>query len=152
MQIAENFGFPTQTIRRIDSNLMKKEQKRINKEIQQGQDVVKESEKRMKIVIQRRDRALDFALGLNIGALFMKANPIIKRHFCQALFSEIIINDQPNGQYKEYWWIKKHNVSIKINWHKPINIHHLSEAILALSLERNSKIANDEENQLGSEL
>lgn len=128
----------------IDSSLMKKEQKRINKEIQQGQGVAKESEKRLKILIQRKDRALDLALGLNVGAVFMKANPIIKRHFCQALFSEIIINDKPNGQYKEYWWIKKHNVRIKINWHKPINIHHLSEAVLALSLERSNKMAGIE--------
>ena len=83
---------------------------------------------------------MEIAKSLDIGKTFLKANPVIKRHFCQALFSEIAVNDQPDGQTKKYWWIKEHHVTIKVNWYQPINIRHITEAILALSLERSETV------------
>jgi DNA invertase Pin-like site-specific DNA recombinase len=126
----------------IEPDLMKKEQGRLSKEIKLAQTVISDSEKRLSIINNRRDRALEIADSLDIGRTFLKANPVIKRHFCQALFSEIAVNDQPNGQMKTYWWIKEHHVTIKVNWHNPINIRHITEAILALSLERSVSAAN----------
>lgn len=120
----------------IEPDLMKKEQRRLNKEIKLAQTVTSDSEKRLSIINERRVRALEIASGLDIGNTFLKANPVIKRHFCQALFSEINVNDRPNGQMKVYWWQKEHHVTIKVNWHQPINTRHITEAILALSLEK----------------
>ncbi|MFA5157894.1 MAG: recombinase family protein [Patescibacteria group bacterium] len=120
----------------IEPDLMKKEQKRLNKEIKSAQIVTSDSEKRLSVINNRRVRALEIASDLDIGNTYLKANPVIKRHFCQALFSEIAINDQPDGQMKVYWWQKEHHVTVKVNWHQPINIRHITEAILMLSLER----------------
>jgi len=61
----------------------------------------------------------------------------IKRHFCLALFSKIEIDDNPVYHGNVFRAPRDHHVSItKVHWHDPINIRHITEAILALSLER----------------
>lgn len=122
----------------IEPKLMKNEQKRITKEMESAQIVVLEADKRLLVINGRKDKALELAQGLNIAKAYLKANPVIKRHFCQALFSNIAIDDRPTdaSPCKKYWWIKDHQISLKINWHNPINIHHITETILALCLER----------------
>lgn len=123
----------------IENTLMKREQKRINNEITSAQSLIDEVEKRQSIINERKERALEIARGLNIAKAFSKANPIIKRHFCQALFSWVEINDQiSTNTTKKMWWLKDHEVKVlDVNWHNPLNIRHITEAILSLALERN---------------
>lgn len=122
----------------VEPDLMKSEQKRIIKEIKAAQSIILETEKRLKIVNDRKDRALELARGLNIAKTYSKANPVIKRHFCQALFSEIAVNDKVTyaSTIENCRCVRDHKVTIRVNWHNPINIRHLTEAILMLSLER----------------
>lgn len=122
----------------LDSDLMKSEQKRITREMKPANEIILEAEKRLAIVNGRKDRALELARGLNIVKTYSKASPIIRRHFCQALFSEIAIKDKVTyaSAIENCRCVKDHQVTIEINWHNPINTRHLTEAILALSLER----------------
>ena len=122
----------------IESDLMKKEQKRVLKDIGLAQSVMAEAEKRLSVINNRKDRALKLAQSLDFGETFLKANSVIKRLLCQALFSEIAVNDVVTyaTSNENCRCVKGHKVSISINWHKPINIHRITEAILALSLEK----------------
>ena len=101
--------------------------------------MIQESEERLSVVNSRKDRAMELANGLDIGKVYSKANPVIKRHFCQALFSDVVVNDQVIV-HRGFGGSREHITTVvKVNWHNPINIHQLTEGILALSLERNSK-------------
>jgi hypothetical protein len=122
----------------IESDLMKCEQKRIIKEIKAAQSIIQEAEKRLNVVTDRKDRALELASGLNIAKTYSKANPVIQRHFCQALFSEIAVKDKVTyaNAIENCRCVKDHEVTIEVNWHDPINIRHLTEAILMLSLKK----------------
>jgi len=117
---------------------MKKEQKRVLKDTASAQSVIAEAEKRLSVINNRKDRALKLAQSLDFGETFLRANSVIKRLLCQALFSEIAVNDEVTyaTSNENCRCVKGHEVSIKINWHKPINIHRITEAILALSLEK----------------
>ena len=121
----------------IQSDLLKSEQKRIAKETSQAESVIKEAEERLAIINARRDRALELAQGLDIGKAYVKANEDIKRHFCLALFSKIAVDDDAIYHSNLFRAPRDHHVSItNVKWHEPINIRHITEAILALSLER----------------
>ena len=122
----------------LDSDLMKSEQKRITKEMKPANEIILEAEKRLAVVNGRKDRALELARGLNIAKTYFRANPVIRRHFCQALFSEIAVKDKVTyaSAIENCRCVKDHKVTIEINWHDPVNIRHITEAILALSLER----------------
>ncbi len=121
----------------IQSELLKSEQKRIVKEIGQAKTVIGEAEERLELVNVRGERALELASGLNMGRAYLKANDVIKRHFCLALFSEASVDDRPTKYVSGYNLPRDHNVSVtKVIWHDPINIRHITEAILALSFQR----------------
>jgi DNA invertase Pin-like site-specific DNA recombinase len=121
----------------IQPNLLKSEQKRINNDIKQAEAVIGEAEQRLAIINARRDRALELARSLDIGRAYTKANPVIRRHFCQALFEKLAIDDQVIYQKHQFRAPRDHHVNItQVKWHEPINIRHLTHAILALSLER----------------
>jgi site-specific DNA recombinase len=124
----------------IQDSLLKSEQRRIAKEIEQAEAVITEAEERLAIINARRDRALELAQGLDIGKAYVKANEDIKRHFCLALFSKIEIDDNPVYHGHEFRAPRDHHVRVTtVRWHDPINIRHITEAILALSLERGKK-------------
>lgn len=121
----------------IESGLLKSEQKRIGKDIKQAEAVIREAEQRLTILNDRKERALALATSLDISKAYIKATLVIKRHFCQALFSKVAVDDQVNMRVQVFRAPRDHNVSVtNIRWHEPINIRHLTEAILALSLER----------------
>jgi hypothetical protein len=122
----------------IEAELMKKEQKRISRDIKLAESVMTEAEKRLVVVNGRRDRALEIAQGLNLGEAFLKANPIIKRLFCQAIFSKISVADEVTyaSQKENCRCVKNHKVTLNIEYNEPIDIRHLTEAILVLSLEK----------------
>ena len=117
--------------------MLKSEQKRITKDIKQAETVINEAEQRLTTLNNRKERALALAGSLDISKAYIKARPAIKRHFCQALFSKASIDDQVTMHMQVFRAPRDHNVSVTdVKWHQPINIRHLTEAILALSLER----------------
>lgn len=125
----------------IDSDLIKKEQRRIARDSKSAQSVMDEAEQRLNIINNRKDRAVNLAQGLDIVKVYLKANPVIKRHFCQAMFSDVSVTDEVTyaSSIPNCRCVKSHSVSIRINWHNPINTRHLTEAILMMSLERKGK-------------
>jgi site-specific DNA recombinase len=124
----------------IQSDLMKNEQKRISHDIKQAESVIKEADKRLTTIKFRKDRALQLAQTLNFGKTYRNANPAIKRHFCLAFFSKISIDDNVNYDKDQWPRPRVHVVEVtKVKWHEPMNIHPISEAILALSLQRRHK-------------
>ena len=121
----------------IESGLLKSEQKRIGKDIKQAEAVIHEAEQRLTTLNNRKERALTLARSLDISKAYIKARPAIKRHFCQALFSKVAVDDQVTMHMQVFRAPRAHNVSVtNVRWREPINIRHLTEAILALSLER----------------
>jgi DNA invertase Pin-like site-specific DNA recombinase len=128
----------------IEGELLKKEQTRINKEIKLAENVLSEAKKRSEIIKRRTSRALELAADLDIGQAFSEANPLIKLHFCRAYFSSVQVNDVPtiipaSPFPKRHWRIIEHHVSITVNWHNPINIRQITEALLSLCLERDKE-------------
>jgi hypothetical protein len=88
----------------------------------------------------RKDRALQLAQSLDFAKAYDKANPAIKRHFCLAFFSKVAIDDHVTIQKQQWPAPRHHYVQVtKVNWHEPMNIHPITEAILALSLQRRQK-------------
>lgn len=120
----------------IQSHVLKREQKRLIKELNQAKTVINQAEARVRVIQNRRERALEVARGLNLGTVYDRANPIIQKHFCQALLLSVKLDDRPTQSLEKYWWLKKHEVAItEVKWSTPINIHHLTEAILSLALK-----------------
>ncbi len=125
----------------IAAELMKSEQKRISHDIKQAKSVIKEAEKRLATITFRRDRALQLAEGLDFAKAYVNANPAIKRHFCLAFFAKAAIDDHVTIQRHQYGKPRTHYVRVtKVNWHEPMNMRHITEAILALSMERRKKM------------
>lgn len=124
----------------IPADLLKSEQKRIGHDIKQANGVIKEADKRLTTIIFRRDRALQLAQGLDFAKAYQTANPAIKRHFCLAFFSKVSIDDHVTVQKHQYGSPRTHYVRVtKVDWHDPMSMHHITEAILALSLQRRKK-------------
>jgi site-specific DNA recombinase len=118
----------------IKPGVLKNQQKRIAKEIRQVSKVISEAESRLEVIVARKDRALKLAKTLNFGKAFKNTNPIIKRHFCNALFSTLKVENESTQPIARLGVARNHNVRItKVNWHESINIHHLSEALIVLS-------------------
>lgn len=119
---------------------MKSEQKRIAHDIKQAESVIKEADKRLATITFRKDRALQLAQSLNFAKAYQNANPAIKRLFCLAFFSKISIDDHVAYDKDQWPRPRVHLVEItKVAWREPMNIHPISEAILALSLQRRHK-------------
>lgn len=124
----------------IQEDLVKSEQKRIARDIKQAESVIIEAEKRLTTITFRKDRALQLAQSLDFAKAYDKANPAIKRHFCLAFFSKVSIDDHVTIQKQQWRAPRHHYVQVtKVNWHEPMNIHPITEAILALSLQRRQK-------------
>jgi len=120
----------------IQSELLKSEQRRIAKEIKQSESIIGDAEARLDVVNARGERALELASTLNVSKAYIKANDAIKRHFCLALFAEAYVDDQPTSYILGHSLPRDHHVSITdVKWHEPINIRHITEATLALSLK-----------------
>ncbi|MEI6477630.1 MAG: recombinase family protein [bacterium] len=116
--------------------LLKKDQKRIAKDIAQATEVIAEAEKRLAIITGRRDRALALAQSLDVGKAFLKANPIIRQYFCRAFFASITVDDEIADHKRGIGAWRKHQITVtKVDWHDPISIGRITEAILALSLK-----------------
>ncbi|MGH7157249.1 MAG: recombinase family protein [Candidatus Saccharimonadales bacterium] len=126
----------------IQADLLKSEQRRIAHDIKQAESVIKEAEKRLTTITFRKDRALALAQSLDFAKAYQKANPAIKRHFCLAFFSKAAIDDHVTIQKQQWRAPCHHYVEVtKVIWHEPMNIHPITEAILALSLQRRKKAA-----------
>lgn len=124
----------------IQSDLLKSEQKRISSDIKQAESVIKEADKRLTTITFRKDRALQLAQSLNFAKAYQNANPAIKRLFCLAFFSKISIDDEVTYDKDQWPRPRVHEVEVtKVNWREPMDIHPISEAILALSLQRRHK-------------
>lgn len=124
----------------IPADLLRSEQKRIGHDIKQAHAVIKEADKRLTTITFRKDRAIQLAQSLDFAKAYEKANPAIKRHFCLAFFSKVAVDDHVTVQKHQYGSPRTHYVRVtKVNWHEPINIRHITEAILALSLQRSKK-------------
>jgi site-specific DNA recombinase len=124
----------------IQPDLLKSEQKRIGKDINQAKSVIKEAEQRLATIVFRKDRALQLAQNLDFAKAYMNANPAIKRHFCLAFFAKASIDDHVTVQKHKYGAPRTHFVKVtKVNWHEPMNMRHITEAILALSMQRRKK-------------
>ncbi len=121
----------------IQPELLKSEQKRITIEVSQAEAVITEAEERLNMINERQDRALMMVQKFDIGKAYLKASPAIKRHFCQAFFTDIVIDDQQTPCRREFGKQLEHNVKVTtVNWHEPINKRYITEAILALSLKK----------------
>lgn len=109
------------------------------KDIASAQSVMAEAKRRLSVINNRKDRALKLASHLDFGEAFLKANPVIKSLLCQAHFSRIAVNDIVTyaTTNENCRCVKNHKVSIKVKFHKPINIRRITDAILVLSLEKN---------------
>ena len=116
----------------ISDNVLKSEQKRLSVEIEQAETVISKAQERIEIIKSRKERALTLAENFNTGSILSKGNMVIRRYLCQALFSSIALDDQATFYNKRI----EHHVKVTgVNWNSPLNIHHLAEAVLALSLE-----------------
>jgi len=123
----------------ISADLFKSEQKRIDKEIRQAQGVIIEATRRLKIIDGRQARALKMVKELDFSKAYTNADPAIRRHFCKALFDKLAVDDEVIIQRNVYRYPREHHVTItKVIWQNPINIHHLTNAILAISLKKRS--------------
>ncbi len=124
----------------IQADLLKSEQKRIGKDINQAKSVIREAEQRLATIMFRKDRASQLAQDLDFAKAYEQANPAIKRHFCLAFFSKAAIDDHVIIQKQQWHAPRHHYVQVtKVNWHEPMNVRHITEAILALSLQRRKK-------------
>lgn len=121
----------------ISADLFKSEQKRIDKEIRQAQGVIAEATRRLKFIDGRQVRALKMVKELDFSKAYINADPAIRRHFCKALFDKLAVDDGVIIQRNAYRYPREHHVTItKVMWQNPINIRHLTNAILAIALKK----------------
>lgn len=123
----------------IPASLLKTEQKRIARDTKQAEKIIKDAEKRLGVINHRRDKAIDIVNSLRIADAYDDANNVIKRHFCKAFFTKASIEDNRTPKKQHYGGSQvEHNVKVThLELHTPVNVRHITEAILAVSLKSN---------------
>jgi DNA invertase Pin-like site-specific DNA recombinase len=122
----------------VQPALFKREQKRINNDIDQAMSVITDAESRLAIIIARREKALDLMKDLDIGKVLIRANKVVKRLLCQALFQELAIDDKATIQSLP-WLPRAHQVNTtSVKWYDPIKIKHITDVVLSLSPDEES--------------